>query len=263
VKHPYRSVFPIYLGLIGLSGAIALLAGALTWLDIAELQIMALPAVAFALLWILIMVITWFIGLRQIRQVTQFLASDRPLLRWTYSLPEWEAIKEARHQETQGDWKTILGCMTFIFAITGALTGLLIGFDEGVAEGIAGALAGVVIGGMAGAALGVIVGGGNALAAWRAYQAQEPEQVALGATEIYANEGYFKSDEDYRFIRGVRLETGDAATLLIIDLWNPKPRSSSEETWEIAVPPRMLSDVERVLSRIVVTSDTSAEEEVE
>jgi hypothetical protein len=119
-----------------------------------------------------------------------------------------------------------------------------------------------VVGGLFGAVLGVIVGGGNALAAWRAYQAQEPEQVALGATEIYANEVYFKSDED-RYIQRVRLETAETATLLMAELWNPKIRGSAEETWEIVVPPRMIREVEAILPRIAVGADASGEEEAE
>ena len=153
----------------------------------------------FALFWLLIMIITWIMGLWQMRQVTQFLASDRPLLRWTYTLPEWEAIKQARQQE---DARQLENCLwlpdTSSLPLTGLLTGLLIGLDEGTVEGILGALAGTVIGGGIGAALGMVVGGGNALAAWRAYREAQPEQVALGASEIYANESYFKSNGSYR-----------------------------------------------------------------
>jgi hypothetical protein len=125
--------------LIGLSGGIALVAAALTWLGVAELEAAVWIAGAFAALWILVLVITWLMGLRQMSLVRRFLASDRPLVRWTYTFPEWEALKEARKEETQGDWKLALGGLTVIMALAGGLTGALIGFDEGVGEGILGA----------------------------------------------------------------------------------------------------------------------------
>lgn len=262
IRHPYRAGFPAFLGLIGLSGGIALVAGLLTWLNVAELEAIAGIAGAFAALWLLIMIITWLMGLRQMGLVRRFLASDRPLVRWTYTFPEWEALKETRKEETQGDWRLALGCLTVIMALAGGLTGALIGFDEGVGEGIAGGLAGVVVGGLFGAVLGIIVGGGNALAAWRAYQTQEPEQVALGAGEIYANEAYFRSDEN-RTIRGARLENDKTATVLILNLWNPKPRGSSAETWEVFVPPRMIRDVEAILPRIAVGAQKADERDIE
>jgi hypothetical protein len=51
--------------------------------------------------------------------------------------------------------------------------------------------------------------------------------------------------------------------VLVLDVWNPKIRGSSAETWEVVVPPRMIREVEAILPRIAVGADASGEEEGE
>lgn len=256
IKHPHRDAFPTLIILTALSVIVTLLGGILAWLRI--LSIPAVPYIAgsFGLFCGVILVIVWLLGLNQMRRTAAFLASDRVLVRWTYTPEEWDTIRCQRQETTRGDWKLALGCLTVIFAITGALTGVLIGLDDDLGTVLLDGALGLFVGGLIGGILGLAVGGGNALGAWLAYRDLHPEQIALGASEIFANDQYFRSHAPYRYILKAYWDSEDTAFLLY-DLWNPKPRGGSEETWSIYVPSRMHAAVEAVLSQIVI--DKAAE----
>ena len=89
-----------------------------------------------------------------------FLASARPLVRWTYAADEWAAIQALRRQESAGDARLQLGYMTAIFALVGLLVGLMSGGKEGWGEAIGGGAAGLGLGAAAGALIGGVVAGG-------------------------------------------------------------------------------------------------------
>ena len=202
------------------------------------------------LLWCLVGLIAWVIDRIQVAQIRAFLTSDRPLIRWQYTAKEWTAVKEARWREAESDWRLQLGCLTVLFAITGALVGGLLGLDESPEEvllfGVTGAAAGAVIG----ALIRVVVGGGNHLTARLARRDASVPLVALGPHEVYANGQYFRGDGSYRYIRGSQLDPGPPA-ILTLDIWSPKIRMDPEEEWEILVPDDLVEEVDAIRERLM------------
>ncbi|MBN1875284.1 MAG: hypothetical protein JXA33_13735 [Anaerolineae bacterium] len=251
IKHPYRDAFPPALILMAVSAGISLLGGLLLWLDILSNPALLYIAGIFGVFWGLMAFIIWLMGLAQMRHIADFLASDRIWVSWTYTPEEWESLRRTRYEATQGDWKIALGCLTFIFAVAGALTGVFIGLEEDILAALLDGGRGIIIGAVFGGLLGVIVSGGNALAAWRAFQDTTPGYVALGASELYANAQYFRENLNLnRYICAVVWDAEDPTTLLY-ELWVPKVRGGDEETWTIYVPPRMRAAVDAILPRIV------------
>jgi hypothetical protein len=246
IRNPHgRGLLPLG-GLAGLALLITLAAYALGQLGLAN------PAFAiigfcflafFGLLWLGV----WLAGAIQARRARAFLASDRPLLRWSYSAGEWQQLKETLWQEEKGDWKIQWGCLALLLALAGLLTGLMIGLDEG---GLAIALDGVfglILGGLAGAVIGALVAGGNWLGARQAYRRAEPGMVALAPNEIFASDDYFRGDGVNGYILEAALRPGRPATLEFQLVVPPRPRMPREEQWIIPVPNHLVEKVEEIL----------------
>lgn len=215
-------------------------------------QLIAPPLISLGLLVIfgLSLLGTWLGGRVQVRRIESFLASQRPLLRWTYTPAEWQEIKEATWQEERGDWRIQLGCLTTLFSLTGLLAGAAVGAEEGIGDAIAGGATGTALGAMAGGIIGAAVAGGNYLAAWQAYRQPEPGEVALAPDEIYANGQYFKGNARSSYIRRAELIPGHLAMLRVELQVPPRPRSSSEEEWLIIVPERIVQAVEAAIPEL-------------
>ena len=210
--------------------------------------------VSFLALFGVITLVVWIWGQTQMRRAAAFLASDRPLVRWTYSPFEWERLKEAAWAEEGGDWKIQLGCLTVLFAITGLITGILIGADEGVGEAIAGAALGLVGGGVFGGIIGAAVAGGNHLGVRRARAQAEPGEVALGRDEVYALGNHFKGNGKSSYVRRVTLHHDAPARLHVEIQLPPRVRGPVEAAWMLPVPPHKIEAVEEVLPMIAPES---------
>jgi hypothetical protein len=198
----------------------------------------------------LVMVITWLVGRVTAGKLKEFVASSRPLLRWTHDLEEWRQVIEVDWQENKGYWKVQLGCLTFIFGLTGLLTGGMIGFDEGLVEAVAGGMIGALAGAMVGATIGAVVAGGNYLATRRAYTQTDPGQVILGPDEIFANGDYFRADGDERRLLSANFDPDDPATLVIMTQAPTLRGRLVEQEWRIFIPHRLHEEVEAVLPRL-------------
>lgn len=249
MKNPYQRGLITVAGLVGLGLLATLAAGGLAIAGLAAAGF-AWFGLSFTILFSLIFVIAWWMGARQMRQAEVFLASERVLARWTYSDAEWRQLREMTWQEEKGDWKVQLGCLTFLFALTGLLAGGMIGLEEGLLETITNAIAGLLVGGLVGAALGVVVAGGNYWGARRAYADAEPGAAALGINEFYTSGDYFRGDGRSSYIQEARLERGVWTTLHLLTIMPPRPRMPSEEEWIIPVPARCVPQVEAILERL-------------
>jgi len=251
---PYRRglTAPLWLTLL------ALLATLAAWgLSAAGLigSVFPILGVSFFALFGILTLAVWVWGHTQMHRAAAFLASDRPLVRWTYSPSEWERIKETAWTEEGGDWKIQLGCLTVLFAITGLITGILIGADEGVGEAIVGGVLGLVGGGVFGAIIGAAVAGGNHLGALRTRKQAQPGEVALGRDEVYALGNYFKGNGKSSYVRRVTLHR-DAPTRLHVEIQLPaRVRGPVEEAWMLPVPPQMIEAVEEVLPIVAPESN--------
>lgn len=247
---PYRRglMAPLWLTVLALLGTLA--AGAASVIGLTDYFLLVI-AVFFLALFGGITLIAWLWGQTKIRQANAFLASDRPLVRWKYSILEWERLKEAAWEEEGGDWKVQLGCLTVLFAIAGALTGILIGADESLGQAIVGGALGLLGGGAIGGVIGAVVAGSNHLMVRRAYAQTEPGEVALGRDEVYALGNYFKGNGKTSFVRRVTLHRDTTSVWLRIEIQlPPRPRGSSEEAWALPVPSQMIEAVEAALAMI-------------
>ncbi len=253
---PYRRglIAPLWLTVLALFGT--LVAVGTTVIGLTD-AFFLLIAVFFLALFGGITLIVWIWGRAQMRRAAEFLASDRPLVRWKYSTLEWERLKEAVWEEEGGDWKVQLGCLTVLFAITGALTGLLIGANEGVGQAILSGVLGILGGGAIGGVIGAVVAGSQHLAMRRAYLHSEPGEVALGRDEVYALGNYFKGNGTSSYVRRVTLhhDTTSSSVWLRIEIQlPPRPRGASEETWMLPVPPHKIEAVEAVLLEMLTSA---------
>ncbi len=247
LRNPYRKAFyPM-----GLLAGLGLLAAFIFWvLSLAGLdsRMLAGMGMVFSGMFGLIVVIAWLLGLNRLRQAGQFLESERPLLRWTYTEAEWRQQREAAWQEQSGDWKLQLGLMTLIFGLVGLLAGVMIGLDENVTAAVVTGALGLLLGGLAGALMGAAVAGGSALSSLQEYREAEPGQVALGAGEIYANDDYFRSDGGSSTIRQAELVREGLLVKLEVDMLIPgQRRSSREQHWSIVVPAEFERRMEEML----------------
>jgi len=207
-------------------------------------------AACFLALFGIITLIVWLWGRTHIRQATEFLASDRPLVRWTYSPLEWERLMGTGLEEEGGDWKVQFGCLTVLFAIAGALTGVMIGMDESFGQALLDGAIGLVGGGVVGGVIGAVVAGSQHLAMRRAYTQSEPGEVALGRDEVYALGNYFKGNSNTSYVRRVTLHHDALAQLHIEIQLPPRVRGPVEEAWMLPVPPQMVEAVEEALPMI-------------
>jgi hypothetical protein len=246
---PYRRglIAPLWLTILALLGTFV--AWGVSALGLTSYIFLAIAACFFALFG-LITLIVWVWGRTHMRRAAEFLASDRPLVHWTYSTLEWERFKETAWEEEGGDWKVQLGCLTVLFAITGALTGILIGADESLVQALVGGAIGLLGGGIIGGIIGGVVAGSQHLAMRRVYAQSEPGEVALGHDEIYALGNYFKGNEKSSYVRRVTLHH-DAPVRLHIEIQlPPRVRGPVEEAWMLPVPAQMIEAVEAVLPEI-------------
>ena len=253
LRHPHRRALVPIAGLVGFS----LLATLVIWgLSLADLANPALAWVGFVffVIYALILSAIWLAGLIQTRRARAFLASDRPLVRWTYSQVEWVQMKESLWQEEKGDWKIQWGCLTFLFALVGLLTGIMLGWEDGFLEVLVNGFFGLVFGGLAGTTLGILVAGGNYLGARQSYRQTEPGQVALGVDEIYASDEYFKGDGQISYIQDVKIQRGNPSTLEFLIVFPSRPRQPSEEGWRIPVPVKWVEQVEKIMPRLAPNS---------
>ncbi|MBN1667126.1 MAG: hypothetical protein JW862_08550 [Anaerolineales bacterium] len=192
----------------------------------------------------------WMLGAIHSRQSAGFLASERPLIRWTYTIGEWQEFKEHIWQQEHADWKVQWGCLTVLLALSGLLAGVMIGLEQGALSILSNGLLGVLAGGLAGFIIGALVAGGNYWGARQAYRDSNPGQVALGVGEIYANGAYFKAASGKRFIRKAQIHPGRPAVLEFELVFPPRPRMPLEEQWLIPVPARSVEQLEAALPEI-------------
>jgi ABC-type amino acid transport substrate-binding protein len=255
VRHPYERAMLTVGRLVGLFAIPAAVLAAVLALgrqpDGAWAALLMVGSGLFAFM-ALIWVIVWLWGLLQMRRIRAFMASDRPLIRWTYTTEEWAAFKNERWDDERSDWKVAFGCLAIIFALVGLLVGGMIGLDDDLAAAIGGALLGALAGGAIGALIGGTVAWGNHLGARRDLARANPDPVVLGNQELYMNGDYFRGHGTRRYVREAQLEPGPPLTLSITVL-NPKPRGGPEETWQVPVPERFAREVETVLPYLVGT----------
>ena len=204
----------------------------------------------FSLVFGLILLIVWLLGIRKASRAKDFLKSNRPLVSWIYSQAEWDQIREANWQEEKGDWKIQLGCLTALFALTGILAGAMIGSDDGFSELLLGGLIGLFAGGAIGVIIGGVVAGGNYVGAMLNAGQATPGQVAIGINEIYANDDYFKGNGKISYIKEAVLMPGNPATLDVLIVFPPRPRMPLEENWIIPIPTQYISHIEEILPRL-------------
>ena len=265
IPNPYRESFPALLGLVALTLILAVGGGIMVALgkwDAGLIVPVSIPLALFGLL----LLIVWLLGEVRRRRAADFLASDRPLVHWTYAPQEWQEIMGEKWEEAKGDWKLTAGCLTGLFGLVGLLVGLMIMADdmsshqpflETAIELISGGLIGTALGALAGALIGLPVARGNYLAARKLYRRSLPGQVAVAATEFYVNGHYF--DANGATIQGVDFQPGTPATLTI-STYYWRFRRPPEDEWVIVVPRRMVEQVEEVIPQIVVSEPDREEE---
>jgi len=251
---PYRRGLIAPLWLTGLALLCTLAAWGVSALGLTGYAFLVI-AVCFFVLFGVITLIVWLSGRAQMRRAAEFLASERPLVRWTYSMPEWERLMGTGLEEEGGDWKVQFGCLTVLFAIAGALTGVLIGADESLVQALVNGAIGLVGGGAIGGILGAVVAGSQHLAMRRAYAHSAPGEVALGRDEVYALGNYFKGNGTSSYVRRVTLHH-DAPVRLHVEIQlPPRVRGPVEEAWMLPVPPHKIEAIEAVLPEIIGRSD--------
>jgi heme A synthase len=264
IPNPYRDGFPALLGLVALTLILAVSGGIMVALGKWEASLMVPVSIPFVLFGLLLLIV-WLLGELQRRRIVAFLASDRPLVRWTYTSAEWREIMDVKWEDEKGDWRIMWGCLTGLFGLVGLLVGLALAAGEtsfsppildAIIEIVPGGLIGMALGALVGAAIGLAVAGGNYLALRRMHGRSAPGQVALGATEFYANGEYFRANGD--IIRGVDFQRGTSA-ILTISTYMIRFRRPSEEEWVIVVPRRMVELVQEVIPQIVGSGPDSEE----
>jgi hypothetical protein len=248
---------PFWPGLLPLLGitALALLGflgvAGLVWAGVMPAGALGPAALPMALFGI-ISVIIFFWGQLQIGKIRDFLNSERPQVRWTYTQAEWDVQQEARWQEAREQLFLPLGCLAFLFGIAGLLVGGALAADQVSSSSLdleewltiaLGGVAGALAGGLAGALMGGVVTLGNWLAAWQSYRQIEPGAVALNEQEIYALGRYVKIDGGSTRLVQVEWERG-FPTKLLLTISTAQPRRRREELWDIVVPERVLAQVE-------------------
>jgi hypothetical protein len=248
IAHPYREGVIVVALLCALFAVLTAVAGGLTlsgWLTGGWTIVLA-----FLLAWwLLLLVLIWAWGMRKLWQMRAFLRSTRPLIRWWYTPEEWSAIQAAEEPEQRAGLLLAPGCLAVLFAIVGVLVGGMLGAETGTAEAVLGGGLGLFIGAAIGGVLGGTIAGGNYLAYRWARQHDRQVCVALGATEILYRRMYFRSNGVTHFIEKVSLPD-ELPPVLLIEVWNPKPRGASAETWSIPVPEPMLDPLREVLPAI-------------
>jgi hypothetical protein len=250
IRNPYQQGMVALWGLIGLFSIPVIIA--LPMVAFGKWgSVILIPVSSPFLLFCLVQGVVWLMGQTQVKQIQDFLASDRPLLRWTYTQAEWEAIKSGQWEETKGDWKLALGCLTSIFGLVGLLVGIL-GMASGEINPFVSTGVGVILGGL----IGGVVAGGNYLAARREYLQSDPCQVVLAPTEFFYNGQYFRADGDDSRIERVEYKRGNPSQLILGTYYHPWwMRAREEGEWVIIVPRRVEEQVEAVMQSIRVSQE--------
>ncbi|HUX76593.1 MAG TPA: hypothetical protein VMY40_08155 [Anaerolineae bacterium] len=91
IPNPYQDGFPALLGLVALTLILAVSGGIMVALGKWEAGLMVPVSIPFVLFGLLLLIV-WLLGELQRRRIVAFLASDRPLVRWTYTSAEWREI---------------------------------------------------------------------------------------------------------------------------------------------------------------------------
>ncbi|MEI7645450.1 MAG: zinc ribbon domain-containing protein [Chloroflexales bacterium] len=234
---PYRWTLRV------MGALLALLTGTLLTASLMAARGTWSPEISYALSFVwLIFSITYVVFWLQIhtnrRRAAEFLASDRPLVRWVYTEEEWLAIREAAWEHARTDWALPLGCLPVLFGMSGLLMGLLVGLEDGSSEAVVGALVGGTLGALAGALFGAMAVAVNAVAARRAYAQAIPAEVALGQAEICYN-GHYLRDGVWARIRRVAVTAGPPPRL-VVETRAPRYRIERGFVGVIDVPPRMI-----------------------
>ncbi|NJP06249.1 MAG: hypothetical protein HC837_11805 [Chloroflexaceae bacterium] len=245
IAHPYAEAI-IVVGLF--SGVFALVTAALGGLVLAGWLLAGwlFPALINLAFWVLMLITIWLWGLRKQAQIRAFLQSSRPLIRWWYTPEEWSQIKAEEAQEQREILTVAPGCLALLFGLVGLLVGAAIGAEDSLADALINGALGLAIGAALGGMLGATVAAGTYLASRWVQQYDRQLCVALGPTEVLYGRSYFRSNGLTCTIERVTLHDQE----LELELYNPKPRGGSEETWVIPVPERMLDPLQRVIPQI-------------
>jgi len=235
-KHPYLS------GLLGWSvitlffctPALIRLLG--FWQDL-PLIVLLIPGLIF----MIILVITWLIGIIELNLATDFLNSERPLIKWTYTKENWLKMKDLELQESLGDPRLAFWALTILFSIVGLLVGLM-GIDDinFLVITLIGAAFGMVLGGIV--SLSILIT--NIIA--EREKTEEPGQVAIGETEILSSNRYVKFRGKYNILKDVTFKKGSPSKLVFAILcWGPRRRRL--EKWSILIPSHLEEQVKTLL----------------
>ena len=246
IRNPYRLGMIPLIGLTALFLIVTILIYGVNRVALTE-SIWGLIALIFTLFFGLISVIIWIIGVLQVRRIKEYLASERPLVRWTYSSAEWTQIRDAIWQDQRNDWALQFGCLTALLALAGLLSGLMVGAEDGFISALRSGVIGFLVGALAGSLIGALVAGCNYLAATSARRDDKPQSVALGIGEIYANGRYFKADGIRSHIQNSKLISGNPTLLEIQLKMPPRVRMPAEEIWQIPVSSAWVQKVEEIL----------------
>ena len=246
LKHPYQPALWNLAGFVGLSLLVMLAIWALSLAGYLEASILWIGLIFLAFFSLMFLII-WIMGINQMRRAQAFLDSERVLVGWTYSTPEWQRLKETHWQEEKDDWKVQLGCLTVLFALAGLLTGILLGWEDGWLAVITHGLVGLMLGGLIGGVFGILVAGSNQWSACQAYCNPEPGLIALGVNEIYASDDYFRGNGRVSYIRKASLLPGETQILELHLVFPPRIRMPDEEQWNIPVPLQWVARVQEIL----------------
>jgi hypothetical protein len=204
-----------------------------------------LPACLPFLLLVLAQAITWTSGMLEARKAENFLASSRPILRWTYSPAELKQIADAKWEDEKDDWKLQLFGLTFIFWLVGSLVGIL-GILDG--SGDINPLAATAGGFIFGLALGIPIAAGSHLALRWEYMHTNPH-AAIGTDELFYNSQYFKADGKGSFIHKAAVVKEGETAKIVIETASKQSfgKSHGGQEWEIPIPEAMAGDAEAIL----------------
>ncbi len=221
----------------------------LGWPDAAHLAGLSFAAFSIFLLFCLTLGVFWLQVWLNVRAGAEFLSSDRPLVRWRYTVAEWERARRALLSDTIVDPREAIGCaIPFLSCVglgVGGVVGLATDFQTGVLFG--------AIGAGIGAGLAAIVPAIAAHFSNRAHvellAADRRPYVALGRGELYYNGHYFRANGYSDTITAIAAEEGDTNWLRIAVR---APRASIHQTFDgsIVIPPRLWLAVKQAVPAI-------------
>jgi len=236
-----RTVLALFLLALAALIATAILARAVGW----SLVGVVISGAFAALFGIILLAILGAESVRR-RQVEAFVASDRPLVRWTYTPTQAKGIRAERWEEERSDWKVQLGCLTGLFGLVGVLVGLM-GYFSGELDPLLAIAAGLAFGAMVGGVVAVA----NHAGARAERGAGGPMTVALGIGEFTFDGEYFRERGAEHVIETMRLED-DTSPTLVIETWSHPwyQRAPLEQEWHIPVPPKQVDAVRRLVEAV-------------